>query len=133
MTKINNSSELKAKIIELELRGKEQGLILKEELSNIIQNVHPVELLKHGLKELVTSSEVQNELLGLSMSMGSGYIAKKIIIGNSSNILQRLMGNVISVVVSKNIAINSEKIQTGIVTIINRFRAKKASNQETDK
>ncbi|TVQ76953.1 MAG: hypothetical protein EA358_08090 [Flavobacteriales bacterium] len=132
MDKINNAEELLKKIAELELRNKEQGVILKTELGQLIKKAHPVELIKHGIRELATSDEVQNELVGLSMSLTSGYLTKKVVVGNSSNIFQQVLGNLLSVVVSRNVAINSKSIQSSIQSAISSLLNKTKSNASTD-
>ncbi|MCH8546519.1 MAG: hypothetical protein LAT54_07280 [Cryomorphaceae bacterium] len=129
MNRINNTSELQAKISEMQAKSDEAAVLLKEELSGIVDGVHPVQLLKNGIRELVTSSEVKNELLGLSLAMSSGYMTKKLMIGNSNNIFQRIMGNVISVIVSKNIALNADKIQTTVLAVISSIMDRKKSNE----
>jgi hypothetical protein len=129
MTKINNSDELQARIIELQVKGKEEGIALKEEISDIIDNVHPIQLLTHGLKEIIKSPEVKNELLGLSVGMSAGYITKKLIIGKSDNAVQNIAGNILGMVVSKNIALNSDKIQSTVFNLLKSFVGKKKTSE----
>jgi hypothetical protein len=129
---ITNAKELQAKIIELQTRRNEEGVNLKAELSDIIDNIHPVRLFINGLKKIVTSPEVKTELLSVSIAMGAGYLAKKIIVGNSKNTLQKITGNILSLMVSQNITLNSEKIQSTVFSFIKELINKKKSTEETN-
>ena len=133
MNNITNSSELQARIIELKLQGKEEGLALKEELSIIADNIHPIQLLTHGFKALIKSPEVKTELLSLSIGMSAGYIAKKLVIGKSKNTLQNIAGNILGMVISKNVTLNSDKIQSSLLSFLKNTIGTKKTSEETIK
>ena len=130
MSKISNTSELQARINELKAQSTEEGLALKGTLCEIVENIHPIQLLTQGIKEFVSSTEVKNELFGLSMSMSTGYIAKKLFIGSSNNVFQRMAGNIFGVLVSKNIALNADKIQATVFSFIKGLLDGKKKNEE---
>jgi len=132
MNKITNTSELQARIEELQNQGKEEGIALKQEISIIVDNVNPIQMLTHGLKEIIKSPEVKHELFGLTLGMSAGYIAKKIVIGKSENTLQRIAGNVVGMVVSKNVALNLDKIQTVAFSLLKNFMIKNKSVAQED-
>jgi hypothetical protein len=52
------------------------------------------------------------------MGMSAGYIAKKIVIGNSENAIQHIAGNVVGMVVSKNVAMHSDQIRSAGMLIL---------------
>jgi uncharacterized membrane protein YeaQ/YmgE (transglycosylase-associated protein family) len=131
MSKITNTSELQARIMELGNQRKEESIALKNEIFLIVENLDTNQLLTHGLKEIITSPEVKHELFGLTLGMSAGYIAKKIVIGRSKNILQQIAGNVVGTLVSKNVALNFEKIQATAFFLLKNLMAKKRSGGET--
>ncbi len=132
MNKIANITDLQARILELEVQGKEEMTTLKAELSEMIDSVHPIQLLTHGLKEIIKSPEVKSELFSLSMGMSAGYIAKKLVIGKSENTLQQIAGSVLGMVVSKNVALNSDKIRSKVFSFLKNLGSKNQSAEETN-
>ena len=132
MNKITNTTELQARIIELQNQRIEEGLVLKNELSIIVENVNPIEILTNGLKKIINSPEVKHELFALTLGMSAGYIAKKIVIGQSESIFQRIAGNVLGMVVSKNVTLNLDTIQAKTLSVLKNIITKKKSVEETD-
>ncbi|MEX1002614.1 MAG: hypothetical protein WDZ35_10910 [Crocinitomicaceae bacterium] len=132
MSKISNINELQARIIELQLQGKEEGVALKAELSFIIDNIHPIQLLTHGFKEIINSPEVKSELFSLSLGMSSGYVAKKLVIGKSENTLQHIAGNVLGMLVTKNVALHSDEIRSTTFSLLKSLFVKKKSQEEQE-
>lgn len=121
MKTIENARELRARIFELEMKKTEEGIALKEEVSGIVKELHPVKLLTHGFKELMDSPEVKNELLGVSLGMSAGFIAKKLVVGKSGSVVQQIIGNVLGLVVSKNVVFNSDKIKSVLYSVLKNF------------
>lgn len=114
----NPSLELHARINELQIQAMEERLALKEEITEIITNINPIKLMTHGLKEIITSEEMKEGLFSLTMGMSAGYIAKKIVVGNSENAIQHIAGNVVGMVVSKNVAMHSDQIRSAGMLIL---------------
>lgn len=129
MKNISNAAELQARLIELQIQSNEEGINLKTELSLVMENVNPVHLLANGLKEIIASPEVKNELFSLTLGMSAGYIAKKIVIGNSGNPLHQIAGNVVGMVVSNNVSNNSDKIRSTALLFLNNFLFNKKTKE----
>lgn len=63
--------------------------------------------------------------------MSAGYIAKKIIIGKSGNTLQHIAGNMVGMVVSKNVALYSDEIRSvGFMLLKGIFSKNKSKSNE---
>ncbi|MES2799244.1 MAG: hypothetical protein V4638_04450 [Bacteroidota bacterium] len=118
MQKSNPSLDLQARIRQLQIQAMEERLALKEEVKEIINNINPIKLITHGLKEIITSEEMKEGISSLSIGMGAGYVAKKIVIGNSENALQRIAGNLVGMLVSKNVAMHSDQIRSAGISIL---------------
>jgi hypothetical protein len=114
----NPSLELHARINELQIKAMEERLALKQEITEIITNINPIKLITHGLKKIITSEEMKEGLFSLTMGMSAGYVAKKIVIGNSENAIQHIAGNVVGMVVSKNVAMHSDQIRSAGMLIL---------------
>lgn len=118
MEHLNTSLELQARITLLQAQALEERLALKQEITEIVTNINPIKLITHGLKEIITSEEMKEGLFSLTMGMSAGYVAKKIVIGNSENAIQHIAGNVVGMVVSKNVAMHSDQIRSAGMLIL---------------
>ncbi len=127
----NPSLDLQARISVLQIQAMEERLALKEEVKEIINNINPIKLITHGLKEIITSEEMKEGLFSLTMGMSAGYVAKKIVIGNSENAIQHIAGNVVGMVVSKNVAMHSDQIRSaGMLILKGIFTSSKTKTSE---
>lgn len=131
MDKITSTSELEARIIELQTQGKEESVALKTELSVAVENINPIQILTNGLKEILKSPEVKHELFNLSLGMSAGYMAKRLVIGKSENTLQHITGNIVGMVVSKNVSLNADKIRSTTYLLLKSLFVAKKSTVET--
>lgn len=114
----NPSLDLQARISLLQAQALAERLALKQEVTEIVTNINPIKLITHGLKEIITSEEMKEGLFSLTMGMSAGYVAKKIVIGNSENAIQHIAGNVVGMVVSKNVALHSDQIRSAGMLIL---------------
>jgi uncharacterized membrane protein YeaQ/YmgE (transglycosylase-associated protein family) len=126
----NSSFDLQKRISALQLQSMKERLDLKDEVQKILSNIHPVKLITHGLKEIITSPEVKEGLFSLTMGMSAGYVAKKIVVGKSENMIQTIAGNVVGMVVSKNVALHSDQIRSaGMFILKGIFSSRKPSEK----
>lgn len=131
-TSISNSNELQLRISVLQMQAHEERLALKEEVIELINTIHPIKLLTQGFKEIIHSKEVKDGLFSLSIGMSAGYIAKKIVIGKSEGTLQHIAGNMVGMLVSKNVALHSDQIKSaGLFVLRGLFSSR--NNQEIDR
>jgi hypothetical protein len=131
MQQSNPSLDLQVRISALQIQALEERLALKEEVKEIINNINPIKLITHGLKEIITSEEMKEGLFSLTMGMSAGYVAKKIVIGKSENAIQHIAGNVVGMVVSKNVAMHSDQIRSaGMLILKGIFTSSKTKTSE---
>ena len=90
MTTQTASERLKESIRLLEIKQEEEGKILKEQLRITYESLKPVNLIKSSLKEITSSVEVKNDLFGAIMSILSGYLTKRMVVGSESNVFMKL-------------------------------------------
>jgi|GEM_PF-3075761 len=128
MEHLNPSLELQARITLLQAQALEERLALKQEITEIVTNINPIKLITHGLKEIITSEEMKEGLFSLTMGMSAGYVAKKIVIGNSENAIQHIAGNVVGMVVSKNVAMHSDQIRSAGLLILKGIFSSRTNN-----
>ena len=95
MEKITTSAELKNAIQLLEVEQYVSGQQLKDQLFTTYESFKTVNLFKNTLKEVVSSPFVIDNLIATGISMATGYLSSKILVGVSSKIVRNLLGTVL--------------------------------------
>jgi len=108
MQNINSVAELKIAIKLSEVDRELKKQILKEQFYFIRESLRPINLIKNGLNKMVTSPNLINNILGTVLGLATGYMSKKIVVGTSTNILRRVLGNILQFGVTKAVAKKSE-------------------------
>ncbi|WP_298122109.1 hypothetical protein [Flavobacterium sp.] len=83
--KLNNAIAL------LEQKQKEEFQDVKNQFDSLIETVKPVNLLNRTLKDFNTP-ETKTNLINSVTSIASGYISRKLLVGESTNIFKKLAG-----------------------------------------
>jgi hypothetical protein len=105
MKKIKSRSGLQDAIQELEINKAYKGRQLKEQACLTLALFRPGTLLKNTLSELASTPDLMDTVLSTAIGLGTGYISKKIVTGNSGNIFRKFLGSV---------------LQLGITTVISQ-------------
>lgn len=124
METITNSNELRNAINLLEIKQKEEGLILKEQCKITYESLKPINLIKTSLKNLVTP-DLTGNLLSSTLSLAAGYMSKKTLIGSTHNPLKQLLGTVLQMGVTSLVSKNTSGIKSVVTNIISSFFKKK--------
>jgi len=78
--------------------------LLKDQFALTIEGFKPATLIKRSLHNIVTSSELKNDLIGNAIGLATGYLSKKVMIGGSHNPIKRLLGTILQFAVSTVVA-----------------------------
>ena len=123
---------LKQMIAELEQRQVEEGELFKEQLDITIKNIKPANILKNIVKEFYSSENLMDEIINTAISVTSGFVTKKIVVGNSKNQILKLVGLAIqfgmTTLISKKFHVLKDKLNQ----LISRFLEEKEEKDETE-
>jgi hypothetical protein len=125
MEKQHTAESIKRMIAELEIRQKKEGQLLKEELEFTISNLRPVNIVKSLLKEFYSSENVLDELISTAISVTSGFVTKKIVVGKSKNQLLKLFGLVLQFGMTTMISKKFNALKENISNFVARFLKEK--------
>lgn len=125
MSAITSITELRASILFLEIKQANEGRLLKEQFKVTYESLKPVNLLKHSLSNLATVPDFKGDLLNAAVSLASGYLSKKVIIGATSNPIKQLLGSLLQMGVTSLVSKNSEGIKSIALNLLNNFLTKK--------
>ena len=127
MENITTSAELKKAIQQLEVEQYVCGQQLKEQLYDTYESFKKINLFKNTLKDVVSSPFIIDNLIGTAMSLATGYLSNKILIGVSGKIFSKIFGTVIQSGVKNIITHTPQSIKTFGQKIIQNFLHKKKS------
>ncbi len=112
MQKITNTAALKIAIQELENRRANDLILLKEEFLTTVEGLKPINIVKNSLKAVLESPELQTDAVNAALGLTTGYIAKKVLIGNTYNPLKNILGYIVEFAVADKTIHNAETIKS---------------------
>jgi hypothetical protein len=112
MEKITSVAGLKDAIQILEEDQALKGQLLKEQFFLTYESFKPAKLLGSTLKEMVASPHMIENIIDTSISLATGYFAKRVVAGASSNVLRKLLGSVLQYGVTNFMARNTDAIRS---------------------
>jgi hypothetical protein len=133
MAKPGATEKLREKIRLLEIRQAEEAKILKEQFKITYESLKPANLLKSTLKELAGPSELKNNLLETIVSILSGYLSNKVLVGKKGSIFKKLLGLLLQYGVTNLVANNAENIRNLFLDLLGKVlkSSKKSAEPET--
>lgn len=107
MYKINSDKTLAEAIRNLEAQRFLELEILKKQAELTLHELNPVNIVKEkihdgiaNIGETVKSSEFKSGLLKTGIGLASGFLTKKLLVGNKAGIIKRLLGTAVQAAVS---------------------------------
>jgi hypothetical protein len=131
MSYINHSVLLKNQIQLLEAEQILKGQILKDQFYIVYESLKPVNLLLRTLKEVSSSPNLIDNVLGTTIGLASGYLSKKMFIGSSGNLIRKLIGSALQFGVTDAVRQHPDAIKSFGQLILQRLFKKKETNSTT--
>ena len=128
MEKITSITELRKAILQLEMKQSEDKLLLKEELMIVYERMKPANVFKNSIKDLISSSDLINNLFNTSMGLAAGYLTKKAAVGSSHNPLKQIMGAFLQLGVSNVVTKNAGGIKSVAVGLLRNYLGRRKVN-----
>ncbi len=121
---------LKQAIKELEIKQKEERVLLKEQLVVTYESLKPSNILKNIIKDFASSENLKNEFVNTAVAVTTGFITKKVIIGKSNNQALKLVGLAIQFGITSLVSKNYDAIKEVVTQFINRMLEGKGEIEE---
>ena len=130
MKEISQSSLIKAQIRLLKFQQKEDLRLLKNQFNTTFENLKPINLLKNTFEEAKKSPDLKSNLINSAIGLSTGFISKKLMIGNTSIPFKNILGTVVEFAITNVVAKNADKIMaTGETLFQLIFRKKKSEKR----
>jgi hypothetical protein len=107
MENIKTLSELRSAIKHLEEKKAEEWTLLKDEFQSSLEAVKPVNILKSAFKELTSTPDFKEDIIGATMGTAAGFLSKALIGGVSNKPIIKIVGSILQVAISKIVEKNS--------------------------
>lgn len=131
MQNITNAAQLKMAIESLKVEQEMSEELLKAQFRLTYENLKPVNIIKNTLKNLTSEPALMDNLVGTSIGLASGYLSKKIVVGNSGNIFRKIFGSLLEYGVTNLVASNPETIKSISQFVFNMFRKKETKSEQS--
>ncbi|HTB51817.1 MAG TPA: hypothetical protein VK718_03505 [Ferruginibacter sp.] len=109
--RINNATDLKAAIHQLEAKQLTQKQSLRNQFYETYESLKPLNIIKSEFKKFTSSPDIKSNIVNTAIGLGAGILTKKVFIGGSANIFKKLFGSVIEMGIAKLVSGNADKIK----------------------
>jgi hypothetical protein len=131
MSYINHTLLLKNQIQLLEAEQTMKGQELKVQFYIVYESFKPLNLLLRTLKDVSSSPNLIDSVLGTTIGLASGYLSKKIFIGTSGNLIRKLIGSALQFGVTDAVRQHPDSIKSVGQFILQHLFRKKETNSAT--
>lgn len=131
MSGINSESSLRLAILELEGQQKEDGIHVRAAVNQVRESVKPINLIKNSLQLLNEPADLKEHTLQTTLVLGIGILAKRIVIGSSSNPVKRLVGVAVQIGIS-NLLTQNPDVLNALGGVWSRLTSKKGKRSEKE-
>lgn len=122
---IKNSEDLKAAILELEVRKIREKQQLVENFHALTESLKPINLIKSTFHKVKETPGITGNVLKATLGLGVGLLSKRFLFGNSTGFLKKILGSAIEMGVAGLVVKKSDNIKfTGNRFFKNLFRSK---------
>lgn len=128
----NHAMLLKERIAFLEDRQNQETAVLKEQALDTYESIKPVNLLKNTLKDFSSQPTLKGNILDGAISIATGYLTKKLIVGTSNNPIKKIAGTLFQVAITTLVAKNSSKIKAVGEVLLKHFFNRNTSMKDDE-
>jgi hypothetical protein len=128
MQNITSSEELKNAILLLEVEQASKRELLKEQLNITYESLKPINIIRKTLRDLTSSQDLTDNILGTASGLASGYLSKKIFIGTSGNLFRKLIGSILQFGVTTVVSQHPDVIKSLGKVVLQYLLRKRGTN-----
>ncbi|MBN1791519.1 MAG: hypothetical protein JW830_13540 [Bacteroidales bacterium] len=111
MENMTSTASLKTAIQQLEDEQNLQLQQMKEQFYTAYKGLKTVNLFKSTVKDITSSPHLIENIIGTILSLGTGYLSKRIVVGASVSSVRRLLGAVMQFGVTHFVARHAKTIK----------------------
>lgn len=100
MGTIYDIATLNQRIELLEIRQDEEWCAIKDEIDDIKENLKPLNLIRNTVDEINETVGFKSKLAKSAISIGIGYLGKRLVVGKSNTIFKGILGSAVQLLVT---------------------------------
>lgn len=104
METIYTIDSLNQKIKLLEEQQDREWCDIKDEIDEIKENLKPLNLIRNTVQEVNEAVGFKSDLAQSAISIGIGYLAKKLIVGKTDSTFKNILGSILQLAVTTLVA-----------------------------
>ncbi len=121
MQNITTVAELRMAIKQLDDKLANEGPLLKKEFLATYESLKLINVIKSTFRDAISAPDLKENIINTAIGLGTGFIAKKTIIGKTSNPFKKLLGIILELTIANKIAHNADTIKTVGGIVLNKI------------
>jgi hypothetical protein len=93
-------NRLNQMIRETEAQQRLDWIAIKDEITEIKENIKPLNLIRHTVEEINGAVGFKSDLAQSAISIGIGYLAKKLVVGKTDSVFKNIFGSILQLAVT---------------------------------
>ncbi len=130
MQKITTVAGLKNAIEHLEYKQANEWPLLKDQFLTTCESLKLINIIKSTFKEAVSASDLKTNAVNAVIGLTTGFAAKILLIGKTHNLLTKLLGIIIEMVVANKVVKNVDGIKSIGGTILKKIVNQRDSSEK---
>jgi len=91
---------LEQMILETKAQQKQDWIAIKDEVAEIKHNLKPLNLIRNTVEEINETVGFKSHLAQSAISIGIGYLAKRLVVGKSDSTFKNIFGSVLQLIIT---------------------------------
>lgn|SRR4051812_19016751 len=91
---------LEQMILETKAQQKQDWIAIKDEVAEIKHNLKPLNIIRNTVEEINETVGFKSHLAQSAISIGIGYLAKRLVVGKSDSTFKNIFGSVLQLVIT---------------------------------
>jgi len=87
-------------ILETKAQQRQDWNAIKDEVAEIKENLKPLNLIRNTVEEINEAVGVKSHLAQSAISIGIGYLAKRLVVGKSDSTFKNIFGSVVQLIIT---------------------------------
>lgn len=121
MKNITSIDELRESILLLEMKQANDWCLLKEEFHTTYESLKPMNMIKNTFKDMASTPNLKTGVVNSLIGLATGFIAKKVFLGNSHNPITKILGIVLEIAVANKVSKNADGIKLAGSSILKKI------------
>lgn len=109
----------------MELQQARELALLKQEYEKTSDGLKPINMIRNSLKDAIAAPGLKTDVINAAVGLTTGILAKKLMIGKTSNPFKTFLGVIVEMAVAGTVANNTDELKAAGSAIFKKLFPKK--------